>query len=58
VVWVTWTGVTTGVPFVAQVTRSGADAQGIRNVETVYVRATRNPPIAGVDQIAPLEGNP
>ncbi len=33
------------------------DALGIRSGDTVYVRATRIPPIAGVDQGASLEGN-
>ena len=45
---------TTGAPFTAQITRGDAEALGIKVGETVYVRATRVPPIAGDAQIAPI----
>ena len=41
---------TTGAPFVAQITRGDAEALGLKDGDTVYVRATRVPPIAGVAQ--------
>lgn len=44
---------TTGAPFVAQITRGDAEALGLKDGDTVYVRATRIPPIAGVEQLQP-----
>lgn len=41
------TSATTGAPFTAQVTRGDAEALGLREGDTVYVRATRIPPVAG-----------
>ena len=42
---------TTGAPFVAQITRGDAEALGLKDGDTVYVRATRIPPISGVQQL-------
>ena len=47
------TSATTGAPFTAQITRGDAEALGIKAGETVYVRATRVPPIAGDAQVSP-----
>lgn len=44
------TSATTGAPFTAQITRGDAEALGLKDGDTVYVRATRVPPIAGVVQ--------
>jgi len=44
---------TTGAPFVAQITRGDAEALGLKTGDTVYVRATRIPPISGVEQLRP-----
>ncbi|MEI7913552.1 MAG: TOBE-like domain-containing protein [Mycobacteriaceae bacterium] len=44
------TSATTGAPFIAQITRGDAEALALKDGDTVYVRATRVPPIAGVDQ--------
>ena len=44
---------TTGAPVVAQITRGDAEALGLQDGDTVYVRATRIPPIAGVQQLHP-----
>ena len=44
---------TTGAPFVAQITRGDAEALGLKSGDTVYVRATRIPPISGVEQLHP-----
>jgi sulfate transport system ATP-binding protein len=52
------TSATTGAPFIAQITRGDAEALGIADGDTVYVRATRIPPIAGVEQHSPSEGSP
>src|ERR1700740_1108700 len=41
------TSAATGGPFTAQIPRGGADALALREGDTVYVRATRVPPIAG-----------
>ncbi len=41
------TSATTGTPFTAQITRGDAEALGLREGDTVYVRATRIPPVAG-----------
>ncbi len=45
------TSATSGSPFIAQITRGDAEALALRDGDTVYVRATRVPPIAGADQI-------
>jgi len=44
------TSASTGEPFIAQITRGDAEALGIKDGDTVYVRATRIPPIAGTRQ--------
>ena len=44
------TSATTSAPFTAQITRGDAEALGVKAGDTVYVRATRVPPIAGVLQ--------
>jgi sulfate transport system ATP-binding protein len=49
------TSATTGGPFTAQITRGDAEALGIKAGETVYVRATRVPAIAGDVQQAGAE---
>ncbi|GFG75353.1 sulfate/molybdate ABC transporter ATP-binding protein [Mycobacterium botniense] len=41
------TSAATGVPFTAQITRGDAEALALREGDTVYVRATRVPPIGG-----------
>jgi sulfate transport system ATP-binding protein len=41
------TNAATGGPFTAQITRGDAQALGLKAGDTVYVRATRVPPIAG-----------
>ncbi len=46
------TSATTGAPFTAQITRGDAEALGLKDGDTVYVRATRIPPIAGDSQAA------
>jgi sulfate/thiosulfate transport system ATP-binding protein len=40
------TSAATGRPFTAQITRGDAEALGLKEGDTVYVRATRVPPIA------------
>ncbi|MDA2890205.1 TOBE-like domain-containing protein [Mycolicibacterium sp. BiH015] len=40
------TDATTGAPFTAQITRGDSEALGLKSGDTVYVRATRVPPIA------------
>jgi len=45
------TSATTGAPFTAQITRGDAEALGLKAGDTVYVRATRVPPIAGALQL-------
>ncbi len=39
------TSAATGRPFIAQITRGDAEALGLKEGDTVYVRATRVPPI-------------
>jgi len=39
------TSAATGGPFTAQITRGDAEALALRDGDTVYVRATRVPPI-------------
>jgi sulfate transport system ATP-binding protein len=39
------TNAATGGPFIAQITRGDAEALGLKAGDTVYVRATRVPPI-------------
>ncbi|MCV7194777.1 sulfate/molybdate ABC transporter ATP-binding protein [Mycolicibacterium brumae] len=46
------TSALTGEPFTAQITRGDAEALQITPGETVYVRATRVPPVAGEPQTA------
>ncbi len=46
------TSATNGSPFTAQITRGDAEALGLKEGDTVYVRATRVPPIAGEVQVA------
>jgi len=46
------TSATTGSPFTAQITRGDAEALGLKDGDTVYVRATRIPPIGGDTQAA------
>lgn len=47
------TSATNGAPFTAQITRGDAEALGgLKEGDTVYVRATRVPPIAGEVQVA------
>jgi len=41
------TSASTGAPFTAQITRGDAAALGLKEGDTVYVRATRVPPIIG-----------
>ena len=43
------TSATTGAPFIAQITRGDAEALRIGPGDTVYVRATRVPPVSGTD---------
>ena len=42
-------------PFTAQITRGDAEALGLKEGDTVYVRATRVPPISGDAQVARSE---
>jgi sulfate transport system ATP-binding protein len=49
------TSASTGAPFIAQITRGDAEALALKDGDTVYVRATRIPPIAGALQ-APGQG--
>jgi sulfate transport system ATP-binding protein len=44
------TTATAGTPFTAQITRGDAEALALKEGDTVYVRATRVPPIAGSEQ--------
>jgi sulfate transport system ATP-binding protein len=46
------TSAATGAPFTAQITRGDAEALGLTQGDTVYVRATRVPPIAGAAQVS------
>ncbi len=53
------TPATTGAPFTAQITRGDAEALALREGDTVYVRATRVPTVAGSTQLlAPEELEP
>ena len=45
------TSATNGAPFIAQITRGDAETLRLEEGDTVYVRATRIPPIAGSDQM-------
>ena len=49
------TSATNGAPFTAQITRGDAEALGLKEGDSVYVRATRVPPIAGEVQVAESE---
>ena len=42
-------------PFTAQITRGDAEALGLKEGDTVYVRATRVPPIPGGGALAPTD---
>jgi sulfate transport system ATP-binding protein len=44
---------TTGLPFTAQITRGDVEALGLKDGDTVYVRATRVPSISGSAQVTP-----
>ena len=46
------TSATNNAPFTAQITRGDAEALGLKEGDTVYVRDTRVPPIAGEVQVA------
>lgn len=50
------TSATTGGTFIAQITRGDAEALALKDGDTVYVRATRIPPIAGVEQAGKPRG--
>ena len=41
------TAATNGTPFTAQITRGDAEALGLKEGDTVYVRATRVPSLPG-----------
>ena len=43
-------------PFTAQITRGDAEALGLKEGDTVYVRATRVPPLPGGTELASTEG--
>jgi sulfate transport system ATP-binding protein len=45
------TAAATHAPFTAQITRGDAEALGLKEGDTVYVRATRVPPIPGTKEI-------
>jgi sulfate/thiosulfate transport system ATP-binding protein len=47
------TSATNGAPFTAQITRGDLEALGLKEGDTVYVRATRVPPIANEVQARP-----
>ena len=49
------TSATTGGPFIAQITRGDAEALALREGDTVYVRATRVPPISGSVQVPKVD---
>jgi sulfate transport system ATP-binding protein len=46
------TNAATGGPFTAQITRGDAEALGLKEGDTVYVRATRVPPIGRVQAVS------
>ncbi len=48
------TNAATGVPFTAQITRGDAEALTLAEGDTVYVRATRVPPLGDVEADAPV----
>ena len=41
------TSATNDTPFIAQITRGDVEALGLKEGDTVYVRATRVPPLPG-----------
>ncbi|HZQ31666.1 MAG TPA: TOBE-like domain-containing protein [Mycobacterium sp.] len=51
------TSAATRAPFTAQITRGDAEALVLKEGDTVYVRATRVPPIAGNEQVAESESD-
>jgi sulfate transport system ATP-binding protein len=48
-------GANDNAPFTAQITRGDAEALGLQEGDTVYVRATRVPPIPGGGDLAPVD---
>jgi sulfate transport system ATP-binding protein len=48
-------GANDNAPFTAQITRGDAEALGLKEGDTVYVRATRVPPIPGGGDLAPVD---
>jgi sulfate/thiosulfate transport system ATP-binding protein len=50
------TSATTGTPFTAQITRGDVEALGLKDGDTVYVRATRVPSISGSLQLPKVDG--
>lgn len=50
------TSAATGGAFTAQITRGDAEALALQEGDTVYVRATRVPPIAGAAPAVPDDG--
>jgi sulfate transport system ATP-binding protein len=50
------TGATDNAPFTAQITRGDAEALALKEGDTVYVRATRVPPIPGGAQLPAVDG--
>ncbi|CAJ1581685.1 sulfate/molybdate ABC transporter ATP-binding protein [[Mycobacterium] wendilense] len=52
------TSAVNGAPFTAQITRGDAEALGLQAGDTVYVRATRVPPIAGGPQSTAPNSSP
>lgn len=49
------TDAATKVPFIAQITRGDAEALKLAEGDTVYVRATRVPPLADVEPAPPRD---
>lgn len=49
------TSATTGLPFTAQITRGDVEALGLKDGDTVYVRATRVPSISGSLQLPTVD---
>ena len=49
------TSASTGAPFTAQITRGDVEALGLKDGDTVYVRATRVPSISGSRQLPAID---
>jgi sulfate transport system ATP-binding protein len=49
------TSASTGTPFTAQITRGDVEALGLKDGDTVYVRATRVPSISGSLQLPKVD---